>query len=314
MSPKFLSAKVSIDSLPKVQNIQKINDTFISKSDKYTVSVPLDSAGSIMLKEKISKAFKKAKSKKGTYNFMLSLPNKDTATFSGQAKVSKDNSIVYKDYQENTDVVVQALEEGSLRILTILNDADAPREYIYNVNLPIGGHMKKKDDGSISILDANKKFIGAFTPAWAIDKSGKHVPTHYEIKGNKLVQVVDHLSGNYTYPIVADPYYGTKMVKNAYWRKWPRAGNGWYDYRLYVIPTKFGRSLKGKFYGAQGWRELQGMVWYLNYNRESLIKQYVCHVHFGWIRAKTEYHLEQWSPNKPYATVLAWGCNVPGHI
>jgi hypothetical protein len=29
-------------------------------------------------------------------------------------------------------------------------------------------------------------------------------PTHYALEGNTLVQIVDHASGEYSYPIVAD--------------------------------------------------------------------------------------------------------------
>ena len=315
-SPTFLAKKASKSSLPKALSVEEINDAFVSKGDKYTISVPLTSIDNIVLKEKLPKASKKGKSKKSTYNFMLSLPNKDSNTFSGYAKVSKDNSIVYKDYQENTDVVVQALEEGSLRILTILNDADAPTEYIYKVNLPIGGHMKKLPDGSIVILDKNKKFTGAFTPAWALDKNGEKVPTHYEIRGNKLIQVVEHLSLNVAYPVVADPYYGRRMIRSAYWKKRPQKhGDTWFHYQITVIPSSFGLSLQRFYYAKEGWlqlrRKIQNNQW-LNYNTASMQAQYYCHINFAWFR--DEYHLEHWRPHTTWKKMMAYGCNPPGYM
>jgi len=182
-SPKFLTKKISASSLPKAQNVKKMNDTFVSKSDKYTISAPLTATGNIILKKKTPKAFRRALSTtSNAYTLMISLPNKENNTFSGQAKVAKKNTVVYEDYQENTDVVVQAFK-GSVRVLTILNDADAPSEYEYNINLPMGGKMKKLTNGSIMILDKNKKFQGGIISPWAVDKNGKKVPTHYEIRG-----------------------------------------------------------------------------------------------------------------------------------
>jgi len=244
---------------------------------------------------------------------MISLPNKESNTFSGQAKIAKQNTVVYKDYQENTDVVVQAFK-GSVRILTILNDADAPTEYEYDVSIPTGGYMKKIQDGSVKILDKNKKFVGAFTPAWALDKNGKKVPTHYEIRGNKLIQIVEHLSVNVTYPVVADPYYAVKMVKHAFWKyRYASGGNDWYNWKLTVIPTDFGRSA-GNHFANVGWNELIRKVSYLDENTASMKRQYECHVRYAWIQSRKEYHLEHWRPYASWGTMLRYGCNPPGHI
>jgi len=313
-SPKFLAKKISASSLPKAQNVQKMNDTFVSKSDKYTISAPLTATGNIILKKNTPKAFRKAsKSKKNTYTFMISLPNKENNTFSGQAKVAKKNTVVYEDYQENTDVVVQAFK-GSVRVLTILNDADAPIEYEYDVNVPVGGHMKKSKDGSITILDKNEKFVGGFAPAWAVDKNGKKVPTHYEIRGKKLIQIVEHLSTNITYPVVADPNGGDSMVWAVEWVEDPQSADGdhWYDWRLFVTPTSWSRWKHQYSDGLIGWDEIR-YTRYLIYNGYSMKNQYICHVQNAWWRSG-DYHLEHWRPAVAYWRTVAYGCNPPGHI
>ncbi len=46
---------------------------------------------------------------------------------------------------------------------------------------------------------------GIIDAPWAYDANGTPVPTHYEISGDVLTQVVDHICDNYTYPITADP-------------------------------------------------------------------------------------------------------------
>jgi len=314
-SPKMLAKKISDSELPKASAIQKSSTSFISKNNESTLFVPFTSSGNIVLKDKTSiSLLKKAKIKSNNYHFMISLPNQEDNTFSGKAKKAVDNSIIYNDYQENTDIAVQAID-GAVRILTILKDADAPTKYTYKINLPFRGHMEKKQDGSIAILDNNKKFMGAFAPAWAIDKNGKKVPTHYEIKDNKLIQIVDHLSGNYTYPIVADPYYGRKMVKQAFWRyDHQNQGDSWYHWRLYVIPTDFGRSTGGKLWADAGWTQLKSMVSYLNYNTQSMYYQYKCHVYFGWLQLRKEYHLEHWRRPTSWFNTLRAGCNPPGYM
>ena len=64
--------------------------------------------------------------------------------------------------------------------------------------------------------------------------------THYEARGNKLMQVVEHLNINVAYPAVADPYYGTDMIKKAFWKHRPQSsGNPWFHYMLTIVPHRF---------------------------------------------------------------------------
>ena len=42
-----------------------------------------------------------------------------------------------------------------------------------------------------------------------MDADGKKVPTHYELRGDVLVQVVDHRSSDVAYPVTADPWWNT---------------------------------------------------------------------------------------------------------
>ena len=40
---------------------------------------------------------------------------------------------------------------------------------------------------------------------WAVDTNGTKVPTHFEINGTELTQVIKHKGGNFTYGITTDP-------------------------------------------------------------------------------------------------------------
>lgn len=76
-------------------------------------------------------------------------------------------------------------------------------------------------EGFVPVLDGEGGAVfistaaeGASVPvesAWAVDVNGKSVPTHYEVRGNELVQVVVPNKGT-AYPIVADPTWGWKLA------------------------------------------------------------------------------------------------------
>lgn len=58
------------------------------------------------------------------------------------------------------------------------------------------------DPKSITVKAQEK--IATISAPWAVDAQGKPVPTHYELQGNKLTQVVDATKDT-TFPVTADP-------------------------------------------------------------------------------------------------------------
>lgn len=42
-------------------------------------------------------------------------------------------------------------------------------------------------------------------PAWARDAAGRKIPTHFEVNGTTVSQVVEHRGVGVSYPVVADP-------------------------------------------------------------------------------------------------------------
>ena len=304
-SPKFLANKISDSELPHAKKVEKEHDTFVSKNDKYTTSIPLTATGNIILKERMLKKNFKSGYKPKNYNLSISLPNQDTQTFMGKAKVAQDNSVIYKNYQESTDVIVQALNK-SARILTVLNDADAPTEYKYKISIPPNGRAEKKKSGSIFIYNKDNKFAGEILAPWAIDKNGKKVPTHYRLEGDNLIQVVDHLDVNVEYPIISDPHFGGTYIDAFDWIWERKAGVlGWV---LHVTPTYLGRFTPEKILTSQFARaELVNSGW-LDLNRYGMEMQYICHHVYAWWRPGA-YHLEEWRPPANYFETVAAKCN-----
>ncbi len=132
------------------------------------------------------------------------LPFRDSAEW-----VRTEGGPVYdNDNDSHTVPVVQ--QDGSLVIGTVIGSDGAPTEYPYSVSVPSGGSMQMAGEGAV-ILDAQGALVGGFAPPWAKDANGHPVNTHYEIRGNDLVQVVDHRVDGVVYPVTADPWLGIDL-------------------------------------------------------------------------------------------------------
>lgn len=128
--------------------------------------------------------------------------------------VTEDGSYQYNG-DENVSLVVQPTEEG-VRSVVNINDASAPKEYKFDLDLPeghklifssdyFGEDLALEDDiEEVFVVDENNIIQGIFGEAWAKDANGNDVPTHYEIEGNSLTQVVE-FNDNTAFPVLADP-------------------------------------------------------------------------------------------------------------
>ncbi|UOY03040.1 hypothetical protein [Blastococcus sp. PRF04-17] len=146
------------------------------------------------------------------------------------AQVASDGTVLYADRSGTVDVAAQPGQDGSVRVNTVLNGPEAPTEFVYPLSLPHGVTPQPAADGgvdmirSIAVTDPETGVTSVETivvsrvaPAWAVDARGLAVPTHYEIRGGDLVQVVEHHVGDHTYPVTADPWWSTawKIAKCA---------------------------------------------------------------------------------------------------
>lgn len=118
-------------------------------------------------------------------------------------EVADDGTIVYGS-SADAQVAVQAFDQG-VRLLSIIDGPEAPERYRFPVEVPAGGGLVLLDDGSVDVLGADGAVVAAAPAPWAYDADGREVPTHFEIEGDALVQVVDHVDGGFAYPVVADP-------------------------------------------------------------------------------------------------------------
>lgn len=271
-----------------------------SASSQYLkVAIPDTANGSIWLS--------RTNSAYGAKSFIVSLPS--NAGNYDNAKVAADGSIVYTHLQQDTDVAVQSFDD-STRILTVLNGTDSPSEYNYHINIPTGGKIIKDDNGGILVLDNRGSLIGGFATPWAVDRDGNPVPTHYEVRENTVVQVVEHLANsNIHYPVVADPWLYLDLISSATWVKNKQG------YTLAVSPTLWARSLMGVAIsysvGVAGWNELYSKYKNkgLNTNLVGMRDQYICHQQAVVTMFKSTWNLDEWRPNVGYWATVKALCN-----
>lgn len=149
-----------------------------------------------------------------------------------EAVLTDDGTVVYNT-KEDVSVAVQAMQEtqGNLvlegvRSMVIIENADAPKEYSFNYDLPKGYELVKSEEyyadeedaesGWIYIVDTENVLVDQETgeeftdivtviePAWATDANGNDINTYYKVKGSELIQVVE-FNEESAFPIVADP-------------------------------------------------------------------------------------------------------------
>ena len=95
--------------------------------------------------------------------------------------------------------------DGSIQILTVIDDASAPTEFAYPISVPGGARLSATDDGGAVVLDADGLVVAEIAAPWATDARGASVATRYEIRGSTLIQHVAHDAAGVVYPVVADP-------------------------------------------------------------------------------------------------------------
>lgn len=129
-----------------------------------------------------------------------------------EAAVASNGSVVYQDSALDVAVAVQT-SAHSVRMVTVLENSEAPTRFAYPIQ---GADPQLNASGGVDLYDhvslateAGEKVeqrvvvLSAEAP-WARDASGRALPTHYEVDGGTVYQVVETDSTT-QYPVVADP-------------------------------------------------------------------------------------------------------------
>ena len=214
---------------------------------------------------------------------------------------SVSQGVVSYDNKNGSSTIPVAKNDGSLQMVTKIDNRDAPTEYKYVMGVPQGAKLVHQEDGSVLILDNNGKIISAVSKPWAVDAQGTPVETAYVVQGNELIQVISHTSQNYTYPIVADPWLGVDLIERVWVDDVPKG------YVVNVKPTSWGRSFQGLATHSAHVDELKdklgGDAWRVDDHDGTIREQFLCHV-AGNMFEPHDYNLESWRPSKHWALQL----------
>lgn len=131
----------------------------------------------------------------------IDLPNAILA----DSAVAEADGIVSYDNRDGSTTVPVVKNDGSVQITTVIDGPEAPTSYAYPLDVPAGASVVLDEvSGGAAVIGADGAWLAGVDPAWAKDATGAPVPTHYELSGTTLTQVVEH-SAEFAYPVVADP-------------------------------------------------------------------------------------------------------------
>ncbi|MFF7291057.1 hypothetical protein ACFY9N_00855 [Microbacterium sp. NPDC008134] len=170
------------------------------------LSAPLAQGGETVISRAASDGLTFS-SDSGEQSTTISLPG---ASALGDAAVSADGSVTYAGNQLTPAVNVVASEDA-VRISTVITSSLQPQEFAYDFGA--GNSVEIQGDGSAVVVSdqpaagspETEVIVASIDAPWATDASGAPVATHYVAEGPVLTQVVEHRSGDTTYPVVADP-------------------------------------------------------------------------------------------------------------
>lgn len=112
-------------------------------------------------------------------------------------------------------IVGEVLTGDSIQLLLTLTSKNSQKEFRFSI--PGSCILQQITLGATSIYRVanceNETLVWLGAP-WAKDANGEDVPTSFAFSGGVLTQVVDSSSGDFAYPIVADPYLGLNLVSN----------------------------------------------------------------------------------------------------
>lgn len=261
-------------------------------SDGASATVPVDPSDGIVVSSEFT----------GT-SLALELPVAEEA---GNASIIADGVVAFDNGDGSVSVPI-IKDDASVQVTTIIAEPSAPTTYAYGLSIPDGGRIEETEGGALIVLDADGVLQGGVAPPWASDADGRAVPTRYVVTATGFTQVVEHDSGDFTYPVVADPFLGIAMVSSYRWES---------STRILVTPTGWARAVypgnvaSAPLAGNPGFDELRAkQTSTANRNKlgASARNQYICHVAAAPL--KSTWNLETDKANKGYLGFIASACN-----
>lgn len=187
-------------------------------------------------------------------------------------------------------------DDASVQIISVIEGPEASEEIAYTLNGGMPFSAKTSESGSLALLDESGALLGFAATPWAIDARGADVPTRYEVRGEQLVQIVEHHGGGWSYPIVADPYMGKNLFTNFTYSVWP-ANDQKHSFSKSAYGASIHNPLNYWIFTSYGWDEFRARTPGQNSINTSVHQQFDCHAaggYYDW--AGATWDLEPWRP------------------
>jgi hypothetical protein len=130
-----------------------------------------------------------------------------------------------------------------------------------------------------------------------------------ELDGTTIVQVVEHQNADVSYPVIADPYLGTKLFSSITRDRYKG------DWRINAIKSRWGQVVHTPTpagWGAfldNGWKEITTKYPWTAKSKLTIRQQYVCHVAGGYGNLAGPWNLERMRPDRS----ITWVYRVHVH-
>lgn len=204
--PIKLAQAIDPETAEIKQSLERI-EGLLQESSQVNLKSDQDSAGIVKTNNSIIDIPKNPDEavslKTGDTEINITLPELDKPQ---EGEIIAKGVIAYTSESDFSNTV-QANNDGSVRMTTIIDNPNAPTEYEYKVDLPTGGKIELQSDGSAVLYNNKQEPISIIAKPWAKDATGKEVKTWFATDGLTLIQHVDHNVAGIVYPVVADPVW-----------------------------------------------------------------------------------------------------------
>ena len=120
------------------------------------------------------------------------------------ARLFGNGTIAYPDYK----YMLFPFDDGGYALVELIESAESPTSFKYQLDIGSDRTVSPDGSGGFLVLDENGSTVVRLHAPWAVDANDVDVPTQFYLSDDGLLTLeVDHLSGKYAYPIIADPCY-----------------------------------------------------------------------------------------------------------
>lgn len=132
----------------------------------------------------------------------------------GLSEDASSGSVVGNGIVAYEGTLVLAFEDGAYALLEGIFDEDSPETIDYRIEVGRTNELVPDGEGGYRVVHKDGAIVAALSAPWAFDSKGEEVPTRYVLDGDILTLEVDHVGGEYAYPILADPCWSASCIKD----------------------------------------------------------------------------------------------------